>query len=289
MHYYFEVCSHREDKGGVIRIFITGSTGILGRHVCGFFKEFYPSFEILRNRADITNLRAVREQIAGAGTLDLVIHLAAMVPVSEVNADPARAYEVNVGGTVHLLDAISGQKVKIVYCSSGHVYASSDEAIREDAPKEPVSLYGRTKWIGELAAIDITDAKKIPLCIPRIFSIHDPEQKGSFLRPTMEKRLAREDLSKQFELFGALSLRDILTAKEAARRLVMIAVSDAVGPVNIGSGHGTLIKDFVQSLSPSPLEIKPMGEPDMLVANISRLQSILGDALFDHPNQKGRK
>jgi len=272
-----------------MRIFVTGSTGILGRHVCRFLEEFQPSAEILRNRADITDSKAVRQQIASAGPLDFVFHLAAMVPVSKVRADPARAYKVNVGGTVNIVDAISEQKPKLIYCSSGHVYASCDEPIDEDAPTEPVSLYGRTKWIGELAANDITDAHEIPLCIPRVFSIHDPAQTGSFLRPNIEKRLDSEDLSEPFELFGALSLRDILSAEEAARRLVMVALSDAVGPVNIGSGHGTLIKDFVQSLSPTPLEIKPMGEPDMLVANIGRLQSILADTLYDRQNNVGKK
>jgi nucleoside-diphosphate-sugar epimerase len=272
-----------------MRIFVTGSTGILGRHVCRFLKVYHPSAEIMHNRADITDKKSVREQISSSGTLDLVIHLAAIVPVSEVKANPAKAYEVNVGGTVNLIDAISRQKPKFVYCSSGHVYASSGEPIDEDAPSKPVSLYGRTKWIGELAAIDICDAHEIPLCIPRVFSIHDPAQTGSFLRPNIEKRLASEDLSTPFELFGALSLRDILTAEEAARRLVLVALSDAIGPVNIGSGHGTLIKEFAQSLSPSPLKIKPMGEPDMLVANICRLEKILGDALYDYQNDLGKK
>tara|TARA_R110002124_G_scaffold100744_7_gene248023 strand:+ start:62034 stop:62852 length:819 start_codon:yes stop_codon:yes gene_type:complete len=264
-----------------VRIFVTGSTGILGRHLCRILEQRQGPDAIIRSRADITDASALRQEVSQAGPVDIVLHLAALVPVAEVQGDPDKAYDVNVGGTLRLLDAFAGQSARFVYCSTSHVYTSSADPIAETAPTRPVSLYGHTKWIAEIAAQEMAAAYGIALCIPRVFSFHDPAQTGSFLRPNIERRLASEDLSKPFELYGALSLRDMLSAEEAARRLALIALSGATGPVNIGSGKGTLIKDFVQSLTPTPLNIAPMGTPDALVADISRLRAILGDQITD--------
>lgn len=263
-----------------MRIFITGSTGILGRHVCDFIKKYKPDAQVFRNTVDIMDSKSVLDLVASVGSIDLVIHLAALVPIAQVKEAPEKAYEVNVGGTINLLNALIGQDAKFIYCSTGHVYSSSTDQICEDTPANPLSLYGRTKRIGEIIATDVADARGFPLCIPRVFSIHDPQQSGSFLRPNLERRFAEEDLTKPFELFGAHSTRDFLTAREAARRLVLLAFSDACGPVNVASGTGTLISDFAQSLSPVPLKIIPLGEPDIMVADIKRLQKYLGKNLL---------
>ncbi len=260
-----------------MRVFVTGSGGVLGRNVVKHIHALVPSVELIRNNADLTNLDEICNLISSLGQLDIVIHLAALVPVSDVNSNPARAYQVNVGGTVNLLDALKSQSPRFVYCSSGHVYGSSETPVTEEDHIAPLSLYGRTKWLGELATQDISSIQGLSTCIARVFSIHDPNQKGSFLRPTIEKRLKEEDLSKPFELYGANSLRDFLTANEAARRLVLLALSEAQGPVNVGSGKGTRVGDFVQSLTDLNLEIKPMGKPDNLVADISRLRHFLKD------------
>lgn len=260
-----------------MRVFVTGSGGILGRHVLKHLNDLAPDAEIIRNSVDLVDAAAIRHTIQGSGPIDLVLHLAAVVPVSDVQANPAHAYAVNVGGTVNLMEALGAQSPRFVYCSSAHVYASNDDAITEDASVAPVSLYGRTKWLAELALADIAAAQGTELCIGRVFSIHDPEQTGTYLRPAIEKRLATEDLSKPFELFGAESLRDFLTADRAARLLVRLALSDATGPVNIGSGQAMRVADFVQLLSSETIKITPKGSTNALVADVTRLRAILGD------------
>ncbi|MDE0471029.1 MAG: NAD(P)-dependent oxidoreductase [Ekhidna sp.] len=264
-----------------MRIFVTGANGILGRYVCKWLRVYRPKVHIIKNTADITDINEVQETVEKNYPLDMVIHLAAIVPVSKVQAKPELAYRVNVGGTINLLEAIIQKKPKFVYCSSAHVYDYSEYPILEESPMAPQSIYGRTKMIAEMAATDIAKSFDIPLSIPRVFSIHDPAQTGTYLRPTLEKRLSTEDLSQPFKLIGAKSIRDILTAEEAARRLVIVSLSSYLGKVNIGSGHGTKIEDFVQSLSYIDLDIEPVGQGNQLVANIDRLIEIAGVALFE--------
>ncbi|WP_313197884.1 NAD-dependent epimerase/dehydratase family protein [Rhizobium sp.] len=259
-----------------MRILVTGAGGILGRHVISHLARLSPDAEVIINKVDLTSLDAVRAQYAAAA-VDKIIHLAALVPVASVKADPARAYAVNVGGTINLLSALEGQKASFVFCSSSHIYAPSAEPICEEAEKTPASLYGRTKWQAESVAADICDATGRAFLATRLFSIHDPAQTGSFLRPSIERRLANEDLTQPFDLPGGDSIRDFLPAEKAAEYVVRLALSSATGPVNVASGNCTTIRDFVQGLSPHPLEIRATGSADTLVANISRLRQILGD------------
>lgn len=261
-----------------MRVLITGAGGILGGHVVRHFTRLAPTADLIINKTDLTDRDATRASIATLGPIDQVIHLAALVPVASVKADPARAYAVNVGGTINLLSALEGHEASFLYCSSSHIYAPSDRPIEEDAAKAPSSFYGRTKWVGESVAADICEASGRAFCAARVFSIHDPAQTGSYLRPSIERRLAEEDLGQPFLLPGGDSIRDFLPAEDAAELVVRLACSSATGPVNVGSGRGTTIRDFVQGFSPRPLDIRATGGSDTLVADISRLRQLLGDS-----------
>ncbi len=259
------------------RILVTGSNGIIGSHVCRTPGAWPVPIEIIPFKGDLTNPAETQAAVADAGPVDGVIHLGAMVAVDDVRADPARAYAVNVSGTVHLLGSFarSGQRPHVFQCSSAHVYAPHPTAISEDAATEPVSPYGRTKLMAEIAARDICAAHKIPLCIGRVFSIHDPAQTGSYLRPSITRRLAQEDLDQSFELPGADSIRDFLTAEQAAQIIVKLVSAQYAGVVNIASGKPIRIRDFVQDLAPCTLDIRHTGVQDCLLADITRLAAFL--------------
>lgn len=101
-------------------------------------------------RGDVTNGDAVSAAIAGA---DVVVHLATLKrPACE--ADPRRAHEVNVGGTVNVFEAAVAADARVVHVSTksvfGHIsgrYAYPQyEPLPEDAPQQPVGdIYGLTK------------------------------------------------------------------------------------------------------------------------------------------------
>lgn len=260
-----------------MRVFLTGAGGVMGRHVVRHFANLLPGSEVFANKVDLTNLEAVKAALGEAGPFDKVIHLAAIVPVVVVDANPVHAFAVNVGGTINLLTALEGQEASFLYCSSSHIYAPSDELITENAEKAPISFYGRTKWAAENAAAAICEATGRGFCAARVFSTHDPAQDASYLRTAIKRRLAEENLDLPFMLQGAESVRDFLSAERAAELVVRLAIASATGPVNVGSGKGMKIRDFVQALSPRPLDIRAMGGANSLVADVSRLRSILGD------------
>ena len=102
-------------------------------------------------------------------------------------------------------------------------------------------------------------------------------QKPPFLYQNIINRLNREDLTKDFELYGAESVRDFLNAEEVADIIIFLMRKKVVGTFNIASGKGTKIRDFVQGLTEKKLRIKDMGGKDSLVANIDKLKKILDE------------
>ena len=255
-------------------ILITGSTGILGKHVIARLNEIAPTFKIMELPTDIRNFRKTKDFCEKIGAVSHVIHLAASVEINKVNANPADAYRVNLGGTINLLTALAelGLKPHIFMCSSSHVYSPVNIPLSEESELNPSSLYGRTKMCSEIAASDICDAHGLQLCIGRVFSMHDPDQKGSFLRPNISRRLENENLSEPFKLQGADSVRDFLSAQEVAKYVVDLSLKCFEGTINIASGKPMSVGEFVQSLSSKKLNISNIGSSNSIIADITKLR-----------------
>jgi len=100
--------------------------------------------------ADIRDLNAL-DKIFNDFKPEAVIHFAGLKAVGESVADPLRYYDVNVGGSISLLSAMSKAGCsRIVFSSSATVYGEPQYLpYDEDHPTNPVNPYGRTKLIIE--------------------------------------------------------------------------------------------------------------------------------------------
>ena len=111
-----------------MRVLVTGATGLLGSHICrrlgdtdfvvAMVRDRLPSRwlnEALQNcvvvQGDIRDFPFVRRVISEY-QIDTVLHLAALASVKIANSDPMTAYEVNVMGTVNVLEACRQMNVK---------------------------------------------------------------------------------------------------------------------------------------------------------------------------------
>jgi UDP-glucose 4-epimerase len=94
----------------------------------------------------------------------------------------------------------------------------------------------------------------------------------------LQRRFAAEDLTQPFRLFGAEDVRDLSLADDLVAHVRALMGKQATGLVNIGSGRGTKISDFTQSLAPRRLQIvnASEGAPTSLVADTARLRQLLG-------------
>ena len=259
-----------------MRIGITGGRGTLGRILRGQLAA--AGLEGDAFAGDVCRMEELAAWL-DAGRFDAVLHFAAVVPTQAVQANPARAFQVNVGGTANLVAALAAlpHKPWLFYASTSHVYRPSSAPLREDARVAPVSLYGLSKRMGEQVVEASAPAAGIEWCVGRLFSFYHESQTGTFLNPTLRQRFATEDLAQPFALFGADDVRDLSPAEDLVAHILALARRRATGLVNIGSGQGTRIEDFVRSLAPRPLTIvKASAAPaTSLVADVTRLRQIL--------------
>lgn len=259
-----------------MKILLTGSGGILGRRVVQVLAEMLPKAEVVRFSGDLTEPVDVAKHFQNS-EYDAVIHLAALVSVPEVNANPARAYEVNVGGTINLIKCCQSQKTLpyFLYASSAHVYAPSEQPIPEDGVKVPISLYGKTKYWGEQIGQEMCEGAQQPFCAARMFSLWDENQVSPYLYGAIKARLETEDLDQPFLIHSADSQRDFSSATELANMLVKLLIQRVTGVINLASGKGTKIRDFAQSIADRPLNIQTDAIKTTLIADVTRLKQVL--------------
>jgi dTDP-4-dehydrorhamnose reductase len=130
-------------RAGPRRVLITGAGGQLGHALVEAFAG-----------DDVTALTRADWDVtlpppAGLGAVDLVVHAAAWTDVDGAESDPQGAAAVNVGGTAHTAEL----GAPLVYVSTDYVFDGSKETpyVESDGPN-PLSVYGRTKLLGEAAA-----------------------------------------------------------------------------------------------------------------------------------------
>jgi GDP-4-dehydro-6-deoxy-D-mannose reductase len=136
-------------------ILITGNCGFAGSHLEQHLRNTATNRTAvfgydMRMRSvddvrDYDRLRAVIEE----NEPDYVYHLAAQAYVAEGNSDPQRAYDVNVSGTLNLLEALrhTGCRARVLIAGTTEEYGYSGHSGRltEDAPTRPTTVYGATK------------------------------------------------------------------------------------------------------------------------------------------------
>jgi len=186
-------------------IVITGAAGFIGSHlsehfvklghlVIGIdnFDNFYPAkFKELNLSALIenksfqlykTDIRNQEEMnnIFSSNSVDVVIHLAAKAGVRPSIDSIAAYYDVNVNGTVNLLESmrIHGVK-KLLFASSSSIYGNNHKVpfTEADIVDNPISPYASTKKSGELLCYVYHHLYNFDITCLRFFTVYGPRQR----------------------------------------------------------------------------------------------------------------
>ncbi|PSQ32042.1 UDP-glucose 4-epimerase [Halobacteriales archaeon SW_6_65_46] len=128
---------------------------------------------------DVRDTETVREVVTDA---DIVVHQAAQAGVRTSVAEPRKVTDINVGGTVTLLEAAKEASVeRVIIASSSSVYGKPESLpYTEDHPTEPVSPYGVTKLAQEHMARVYTELHGVSTVALRYFTVYGPR-----MRPNM--------------------------------------------------------------------------------------------------------
>lgn len=141
--------------GGSVKILVTGGNGQLGRALAHTVKQADTMLTVDIDQLDVTCAANV-EQVISEFQPDAVIHGAAYTNVDLAESDRDKAYRLNVIGTQNIASACLRHNAKLVYVSTDFVFdgAKQEPYVEFDSPN-PASIYGKTKWEGELLAARI--------------------------------------------------------------------------------------------------------------------------------------
>lgn len=169
------------------RVLVTGSTGFIGRHLVKNLKELGKDvIEVsLQKGIDITNLEQLRD-IEG---FDLAYHLAAISSVAYSFEHEKEVYNVNVSGTLNVLELCRINNAKIVFAST-YLYGKPKYLpVDEKHTLSPSNPYAMSKYYAEKLCKVYSDKHNIPAVILRTFNVYGEGQRNEFLIPTILKQL----------------------------------------------------------------------------------------------------
>ncbi len=218
----------------MIKCGITGSSGVLGRRILKILPYKFYKF-----KKDITKKNEVKKWVAN-NDFDIFIHLAAKVPARRVSKDYEKAYNVNVNGTLNLIDSLLKKKIKpkwLFFASTSHVYKLNFKShkISEKENPKPQTKYGKTKFIAENHLKKKLNQSSIKLCIGRIFSFTDKNQKLPFVIPSITKKIRLS--KKKVTLHKLNHYRDFLNIKDIVSAIDLLRKKKTKGVYNIGTGN----------------------------------------------------
>ncbi|MGD9001130.1 MAG: NAD-dependent epimerase/dehydratase family protein [Anaerolineae bacterium] len=182
--------------------------------------------------------------------VDCVYHLAARVLVSESILYPRAYNEVNVGGTVSVMEAMRDADVRrVVLTSSGAVYGEQGEQpVREDQPPNPQSPYAVSKLAAEYYVRTIGALWGIETVILRVFNAYGPGQRLPASHPPVVPRLLQQaQRGGSLVIFGGGGqTRDFVYVDDVVEALVAASASSDVDRriINVGSGRETSVNDL---------------------------------------------
>ena len=186
--------------------------------------------------------------------VDVVYHLAARVSVPESITYPRDYNNVNVGGTVALMEAMRDVGVRrVVLASSGAVYGDLEEQpLRESLTPNPRSPYAVSKLAAEYYVRTIGGLWGIETVSLRIFNAYGPGQNLPPSHPPVVPHYL-----KQAQRAGTLVMhgdgnqtRDFVYVDDVVSALVAAATAPNINGyvINVGSGQETSIRDLIRAV-----------------------------------------
>ncbi len=265
-------------------ICVTGASGFLGKHLVEALRrrgaKIIPidfigdPVEVLL--ADISDWDD--HYISYFAEADIVYHLAAVANPRMCIKDFRTAYQVNVGGTLNVLEH-STKAQRIIFSSTAAVYGSPEYLpVLETHPTKATDPYAITKMMGELLVKKFRD--DIPYTIMRNCNIFGPRQSTDYLIPT----LIWQGLTMgRIEIWDKKPVRDFIYVDDAIEAMIRLAECDAAGNeiVNIASGRGITTGDLASIIAtglgvPWVEARKPVNVTDKAICDTGKILALTG-------------
>jgi UDP-glucuronate 4-epimerase len=294
-------------------ILVTGAAGFIGSHAAEAFlrrgqrviglDNFDAYYDPARKRANVAEIsagaasgafelvegdlrdRALVLRLFREHAFSTVVHLGAMAGVRASCDEPGVYFDVNLGGTLNLLDAARDHgRPNVVLASTSSVYGASPRIpfVEDDPADRPHAPYPASKRAAELLAHAYHHLYGLDFTALRFFTVYGPRG-----RPDMLTYRLLESLRQGTELTlydGGRMLRDWTYVSDTVAGVVA-AAERRLGyeVVNLGRGEPVLVSDFIatfERLTGRKVRVKAAPRPEADVerthANIDKARRLLG-------------
>ncbi len=253
--------------------FVTGLTGFVGPHLAqmlvskgaevvglGLRSESAGPLEGLPKgvsfiSADIRDYADLRRVLGGVRP-DHIYHLAAISNVVASFKDPRLTYDVNVGGTLNLFEALRELEIKprIVHVSTAHVYRSidTDAGLDENSPVRMLSHYATSKFMCEALAAQYVEAYGFQTMTVRPFNHIGPGQPAGFVCSDFARQIAAIKLRQIDPILRVGNLapvRDFTDVRDTVEAYWKVATQGTPGEIyNVSSNRPVSMQEILTIL-----------------------------------------
>lgn len=268
------------------RVLITGGAGFIGSAVAARLAAIGKEVWVLDDlsfgvralapvpderflQLDIRDRAAVREAVARIGPVQ-VLHLAAIHFIPYCNAHPVEAADININGTISVLDACAAaSSVRQVFvASTAAVYPIADGAMSEEHPIGPLDVYGTTKLATERIASEFALRTGTATLIGRFFNAFGPNETNPHLIPEIQRQVRGG--ARVLRLGNLEPRRDFIHTSDMASAMEALLGANLRGcqVFNIGRGIEYSVREVVQAFE------RQLGEPLRIEVEEKRVRKV---------------
>jgi UDP-glucose 4-epimerase len=250
-----------------VKALVTGGAGFIGSHLCAELTAGGAEVSVLDDlstgrrdniaglpvrfiEASITDYQAVSAAVAG---IDTIVHLAAVASVPESIEAPMRTHDVNVTGTLNVLQCARDVNAHVVVASSAAVYGNASGLIRADANlPHPLSPYAASKLATETYATSWQESYGLPTLALRFFNVFGPRQRlGDAYAAVIPAFISAAVSGQPLFIHGdGEQTRDFIPVRTVAGLLAHAAQHRVTSPspVDVAFGQRTSLLELVNML-----------------------------------------
>jgi len=267
------------------KILITGGAGFIGSAVIQHLQKTNHEIFVIDNlsfgdrkfisipdanffEVNILDKQRVHTVITGIRP-NIIIHLAAIHFIPYCNEHPYDSSDINIRGTMHVLDAAKSAGVeKVLFASTAAVYPIYDDAVSELNEVGPLDIYGLSKLTCERLCNEFHLVTKIPTVVCRFFNAFGPNETNPHLIPEIQKQILGGN--RKIKLGNLTPKRDFIHTYDMANavQILLEKTGEGIHTYNLGRGIEYSVTEIVDAFS------KAVGEPIEIEVDQARVRKV---------------
>jgi UDP-glucose 4-epimerase len=280
-----------------MKIIVTGGAGFVGSHLVellisknhfpiivdnlnsgnySYIKKFVDSGKAEFHKIDILDFK----KLTSLSKADAVIHLAAIASVVESIDNPSFVNDVNVNGTLNVLEFCRKKNIKkIVFMSSAAIFGNYEKKITESTIAIPTTVYGSTKLTGEQYCKIYSELFGVNAVILRPFNIYGLRQNDNYAG-VITKFLTKLKQNKSPVIFGnGKQTRDFIHVTDIVKAILKsLSYKTKFDVFNLATSKSTSINQLASMfLKNSNIKLKPIHKkaiPGVVIHNSTQINKI---------------